>query len=405
MITQKPVAERFPRKALPLAAALLLASLPLFAGQERSRPSDSSDTGRTAHESGSHASAPSSPPSSSSGSSSGSSNGGWTSSSSSGGDSSSARGDSGRTAHPTGPGEHGPSRQPPTHGTRGHQGGGHFGGGHYNPYYYPYGNYGGFYGYWPSLYWWWYGYDYDPYYRGGPYGPYGRPTYYGDEVGALDLDVAPGRTEVYVDGQYIGKVDAFDGWPRYLWLPKGTYDVAFYLDGYKTIARQISVYPGSVIDIDDRMEPGESVRPENLASKSHERRDERLGYERERSDRIERGQPGDDDEDWRDRVHRERGSMRSEDRDDDQDIAVQEDSHEKGRLRLDVEPEDSSVYLDGRFVGTGTDLSMMRGGLPVAAGDHRLAVVRPGHKAEEREFKVDAGEEVELDIELEDSSR
>jgi len=55
---------------------------------------------------------------------------------------------------------------------------------------------------------------------------------------------------------------------------KGTYDVAFYLDGYKTVARQISIYPGNVIDIDDRMESGPSVRPEDLATKTHERRDE-----------------------------------------------------------------------------------------------------------------------------------
>jgi hypothetical protein len=215
--------------------------------------------------------------------------------------------------------------------------------------------------------------------------------------------VAPGRTEVYLDGQYLGKVDAFDGWPRFLWLPKGTYDVVFYLDGYETIARQISVYPGVVIDIDDRMEPGESIRPEDLASKSTEVRDERLRNEREQRERVERGERGDDAEDWRDRVRRERGDRRYED--DDEDVDVEEVSPRHGRLRLDVEPEDASVYLDGRFVGTGTELGMMRGGLPVAPGEHRLAVVRPGRKAEERDFTVEPGEEVELEVELEADSR
>jgi hypothetical protein len=467
MITQKPAAERLLRRALPIAAAaLLLASLSLTA-QERSRPSDSSDVGRTAHEIGarsfapavepstpsapsvpslpsepaapsvpstpSEPSAPSEPetpsedfspepiriaqersrPSDSSDAgrtahevgSRGSSSSSSSPPSASSGGSSSSSGDSGRTARPTGSDGSEPHRQPPSRGDRGdrgHHGGGHHGG--HGGFYYPYGYYGP-YGYWPGFRWWgWWWYD-DPYY-GYPYG-HGQPRYYGEgNVGALDLDVAPGRTEVHLDGQYIGRVDAFDGWPRYLWLPKGTYDIVFYLDGYKTVARQISVYPGSVIDIDEHMVPGDSVRPEDLVSKSHEKRDERLRNDREQRDRVERG---DDfgDEDWRDRVRRERGDGRDydRDRDDDEDVDVQEDSPRKGRLRLDVEPEDASVYLDGRFVGTGTELGLMRGGLPVTPGDHRLAVVRPGRKAEEHEFRVDPGEEVELEVDLEADSR
>lgn len=403
MKTQSPAGERLPRRAVLLAAAaLLVASLPL-AAQERSRPSDSSDTGRTAHEVGSAPAQPSSSPSAPSytPSSSGSSGG-------------SSADSGGRTAHSTdgdGAASDGPHRQPPTHGTEGHHGGGggHYGGGYYGggyyggyyPYYYPYG-YGGF---WPSLFWWWgdyyYPYPYPPGYGYG-YG-HGEPYYYGrDAAGALDLDVSPGRTEVYVDGQFLGKVDAFDGWPRYLWLPKGTYDVVFYLDGFKTIARQITVYPGSVLGIDDHMEPGESVRPENLATKTHERRDERQRYERERSDRIDRGERGDDAEDWHDRVQRERGATHG--RDVEERAQAQDDSQQNGRLRLDVVPEDASVYLDGRFVGTGSDLSSMRNGLPVSAGDHRLAIVRPGRKAEERQFQVKPGEDVELDVELEEIS-
>lgn len=409
MTIQKPAAARLPRRIAVLAAgALLIASLPL-AAQQRSRPSDSGDHGRTAREAGPSRQAPSSPPPSSSPRDPSFSN------------------SPPRTAQPAGPGESEPHRQPPSRGSRdsrdhgghGGRGYGYHGsiyGSYYDPYYSPY----GYYGFWPGFFGGWWGYPY--YYPYGGYG-HGQPGYYGREGdgGALDLDVAPGRTEVYVDGQYLGKVDAFDGWPRYLWLPKGTYDVVFYLDGYKTIARQISVYPGTVISVDDQMEAGDSVRPENLASKSHDRRDDRLRYERERSDRIDRGERGDDDEDWRDRVRRDRGdrdndrgSVRdddhdrngryeADDRDDDDDMEVTEDSARKGHLRLDVDPEDASVYLDGRFVGTGTDLALMHDGLPVAAGDHRLAVVRPGRKAEERKFEVKAGEDVELEIELDDA--
>lgn len=386
MITPRPARKLFRAEMVSLAfAALLVAGLPL-AAQQRSRPSDSSDAGRTAHDAGSsHNSTPSpptyNPPSRSEG---GNSSGSSTSGS-----------DSPRRAVPGTPGE---ADRQPSHrrgdGRGGHRGhGGH--GGFYDPYY-PYG-YG-----WYGRGWWGWGWwnDY-------PYYPHGEPAYYGrDEVGALDLDVSPGRTEVWLDGEYVGKVDAFDGWPRFLWLPKGTYDVVLYLDGYETIARQITVRPGLVIDIDDRMEPGESKRPEDLVSKSHERRDERESYERERRRRIE-DQEASGDEDWRDRVRRERGPRRDDWEDRDGRAREEEPSDERssegGRLRLDIEPEDASVYLDGRFVGTGTEISMMRAGLPIEPGDHKLAVVRPGHKARELDFSVEAGEDVDLNIELEES--
>ncbi len=394
MTTQRPAAGRRLHRAVSLAAALLLASLPL-AAQNRSRPGESGDTGRTAREAGpSRGSSYSPPPSTSSG-----------------GDRSSTSSPP-RTARPSDGGSREPHRQPPSRGGRDdrsdrggrhHGGGGHFyyGGGYY-PYHYPYG--WGNYGFWPGFYggWWW-GY---PSYGYGNY-PGGYYDYDRDRAGALDFDVAPARAEIYLDGQYVGKVDGFDGWPRYLWLPKGTYDVVLYLDGYKTVARQISVYPGSVIQIDDRLEPGDSVRPEDLVSKSTERRDERMRYEKERRERIDRGESGDDDyeENWRDRVRRDRVRMRDHDRDGREADEDGDRSSRKGRLVLDVEPEDASVYLDGRFVGTGSELALMRDGLPVTPGEHRLAIVRPGRKAEEREFDVEAGEEVEIEVELETESR
>lgn len=276
--------------------------------------------------------------------------------------------------------------------------------GYYGPgwWWAPYGAWGWWLGdnYWP------YGphYDRDPYYHD-------RRSYGRDEVGALDLDVSPGRTQVHLDGQYIGTVDQYDGFPSYLWLDKGTYDVVFYLDGYKTLARQVSIYPGTVIDMDDRLEPGASVRPEDLATKTHERRDERLRYEGERRERIQRGESpyGDeDDRGWRDRVRRDR-----EDRNRGEEIEIEiedQDSRSdqgqgKGRLRLDVEPDDASIYLDGQFVGTARDLASLRRGLLVEPGKHTVAVVRPGRESVEREFEVDPGEDVDLEIELETADR
>jgi hypothetical protein len=229
-------------------------------------------------------------------------------------------------------------------------------------------------------------------------------------MGALDLDISPGRTQVFLDGQNVGTVDDFDGWPQYLWLPRGTYDLAFYLDGYKTLARQVSVYPGLVIDMDDHLQPGASTRPEDLQTKTHERRDERLRYERERSDRIDRGEwdaNRRDDDNWRDRAPR-RDRDEADREDDNGRIEEQEmgsTAGDAGWVRFDVDPEDASVYLDGRFVGTGTELGSLQRGLKVDPGKHHLAVVRPGRKSEERDFQVTAGQETELSVDLDRSGR
>jgi hypothetical protein len=411
MIIQRAVERLRKQGSVPvLAAALLLAAGSAWAGghQDRSGARSGSSGGG-----GGRTAVPSSPSSSPS-----SGGGSWGQSSSSHGSS------SGRTGVPIGSNDrgHGPNRQPPTqhrHGGGGHGGyyGGYYGGYGY-PYYYPY--YGGYYGwgYWPRSFWGWYWDDYywrDGYGYGYPYPHrYGSGRYDRDDMGALDLDISPGRTQVFLDGQSVGTVDEFDGWPQYLWLPRGTYDIAFYLDGYQTLARQVTVYPGLVIDMDDRLEPGQSTRPEDLQTKTHERRDDRLRYERERSDRIDRGEwdaRRRDDDNWRGRAPRR--DRDEADREDDDNGRTEEQaemgsdvSHgsDAGWVRFDVDPEDASVYLDGRFVGTGTELSSLQRGLKVDPGKHHLAVVRPGRRSEEKDFQVTAGQETKLSVDLDRNS-
>jgi|CXWL01.1.fsa_nt_gi hypothetical protein len=229
-----------------------------------------------------------------------------------------------------------------------------------------------------------------------------------EDAGALDLDVTPEQAEVYVDGRYVGKADDFDGFPTYLWLEQGTYDVVIYLPGYQTLSRQYSVYPGAVVDVEDNLEAGESVRPEDLPSKSTEHRDARLRRDEERRQEAEaRRQPqnqADDryaEGDWRDRRSRPRssgegaGAQVVESRGGDQAVAAQ-----GGRLRLTVEPDDASVYLDGRFVGTGEELAGQANGLLVDDGEHRLETVRPGRASRTLRFTISTGETVTLEVKL-----
>ena len=221
-------------------------------------------------------------------------------------------------------------------------------------------------------------------------------------MGALDLDVWPAQTQVYIDGEYVGVVDNFDGWPRYLWLEKGTYDVVFYLDGFKTLARQYSIYPGLVIDVDDRMQPGDAVRPEDLVSKSTERRDARIAQDRAQQEAAERGERAESGAgDWHERVRGEREEMSRQPYDDELKSGQAVDARgEPGRVHVTIEPDDAAVYLDGRFLGTGRDLARLSSGLIVDPGAHKLSVVRPGRESKSLDFEVAAGQELNLNVAL-----
>jgi hypothetical protein len=286
-----------------------------------------------------------------------------------------------RTAVPRPAGSSAEGRRP-----RGGRGGGHHGRGggvvvvgsgwYWDPWYYgP--SYGWGWGWGP----WWWGWGPGAVRYEGPYHTRG-------EYGALDLDLSPDDVEVYVDGERVGIVDEFDGWPTYLWLPRGTYDVVFFRDGYRTLARQYSIYGGQVIGVNDRLERGESIRPEDLQSRSTAIRDERMRRNREREEAASRREP------WRERDNGYDDDREAED-------YQEEGGAEMARLRLTVEPEDASLYLDGNFLGSAREIAQLSAGLVVPSGRHRLEVVRPGYLPEEVTFEGDPGEELELEVSLE----
>jgi hypothetical protein len=111
---------------------------------------------------------------------------------------------------------------------------------------------------------------------------------------------------------------------------------------------------------------------------------------------MERGEEVGTPGDWRDRVRREREGVSDE-------APAYDARTEPARLRLSVQPPDAAVYLDGRFLGTGEELGQVRAGLIVDAGEHELQVTRPGYEPETTTFEAEAGEEVELTVELEES--
>lgn len=239
--------------------------------------------------------------------------------------------------------------------------------------YYGWGGYGGW-GVWGGWPWWYPGYGHGPtvIIEADPYGYSG-----GRDSGALDLDLTPEKAQIFVDGNFVGQADDYDGFPTFLWLPSGTYDVAFFHEGYQTIVRQYTVRPGVIIDVEDRMFPGQAVPPQELMTpKSTERRDARIERNERQEAEVER----------REQAAAERG-----------EAAVPSNV---GRLYLSLWPPDAAIYLDGNFLGTAEEVGQLSAGLVVEPGDHELEVVRPGYGTSRRTITVPAGERIEVKFDL-----
>lgn len=237
----------------------------------------------------------------------------------------------------------------------------------YRPYYGSFGWYGGWGSYWPY---------YSPY-AFGPYGLHGwgpgAVGYAAPNAGALDINTRPKKASVYLDGELIGRVDSFDGFPRYLWLREGSYRLAIFMEGHETLERKIRVRPGVVIKVDQDLVPGTAVRPQPPAPEpvAPEAVAERTAVPGESWRTENRGQP-----------------------------IRQDQRSEPARLLVEVEPPDAVVYLDGRLLGSGAQLANLHSPLIVDPGTHRLEVTRPGYATTVREFEAAKGEDVSLRIEL-----
>lgn len=240
------------------------------------------------------------------------------------------------------------------------------------------------------FYWGWTGY-------GWPHVEVWSHPYYGETWGPVDLNIKPKKAEVFVDGDYVGRVDQFDGFPRYLWLERGSRHLVIYKEGYESLALKIRVRPGQVLDLREELVPGEAKTPEELFAQLDTER-EPAPSRKSRSERPVRRAA-------REPVERTEESWRSSA--PPPRTTVEEDQRQApGRLVISVEPADAVVYLDGRLVGSGQELARLHHGLMVDAGEHTVEVTRPGHRPQSRQLRVAAGEELVIDLRLEaDSSR
>ncbi len=129
-------------------------------------------------------------------------------------------------------GRRGPAIRP----VRPHISGGAYFGSYYGPYFYsPW-----FY----SNYWF-----YPPYLYGDPY------YYMGRGAASVKVQVEPKQAQVYVDGNFAGIVDQYDGFFQSLQVEPGGHDITVYLDGFRSIVQHLYLSPGASYRIKGVMVP------------------------------------------------------------------------------------------------------------------------------------------------------
>ena len=213
----------------------------------------------------------------------------------------------------------------------------------------------------PDPFWWghpgWYPYRWHaPYYWPGRYSP----------LGSARLQIAPRRAEVYLDGYFVGTVDRFDGVFQRLEVPPGRYELAVYLEGYRTFREKVLFPPGGTIDIRHELQPldaGEAPEPRPEPS-----------AEQPRPPRGRRG------------VHRPYGA--------DQ----QRENADSGTLAVRVRPAGATLIVDGEeWPVPERDGPLL---IELQEGAHEIEVRKDGFSTFRRTVEVRSGETVPLNVSL-----
>jgi LmbE family N-acetylglucosaminyl deacetylase len=305
-------------------------------------------------------------------------------------------------------------------GRGGYYGGGH--GGHYG------GGHGGYYGgrwggYWgPGYGWGWGGgwggwgggwWDPWPYYGGvsvyssgdGDSDVPDRPA--PNRFAAVDIEVKPDAAEVYLDGTYVGKADDFDGSPGYLYLLTGKYRLELRHPLYETVVVNLEVARGQKVKVSREMKllPGKG----KLDAFNPPDRGTPLGRVfGSRATPVDprrpqnRQSPAWRSDDGGDRALEPQMDRSEEPKPPERMPEARPTPRKTFRPRIDwtVSPDDASVYLDDRLVGTAEDLNA-GGGTRIEPGPHTVTVVRPGFKTKTVGIEVKPAAPLKVAVELE----
>lgn len=165
--------------------------------------------------------------------------------------------------------------------------------------------------------------------------------------GAIDCDVLPEEAGVYVNGEYLGIADQFDGWPRYLYIQAGKYDISFKLDGYEDLNLKVEVIPNKTIRIKEKMK---RIPPSQFKEEKMEE--------------------------------------------------FQEKKLSKAKISISLFPDEAVLYLDGKLWLTAQEVVRLHNPLQIDSGKHIIEALCPGYENFKKEIDMKSGEYLELNIVL-----
>jgi len=220
---------------------------------------------------------------------------------------------------------------------------------------------------------WGWPYYYGPYYGGGYYGPaytYDGPPPHPSGPAVVYTDINPKKAQVVLDGQLVGSAKDFSGRWDELKIDPGHHTVTFRQEGYKSLTYEIEAQAGASYHLTETMAAGNGDDHRVIAAPAEH--------------------------------HAEEKPVAAEGNGNAPAAAPPHDAGvARGLIRIRVTPEDASVYLDGEFLGMGSELARLHGAIPVATGEHKLEIVRPGYASDVRTVRVgDDGNAAQVEVVL-----
>ena len=213
----------------------------------------------------------------------------------------------------------------------------------YNPYFYPYYSY--------------------PYYSGYYPGPY-----YYRVWGEVRTEVKPQSARVFLDGNYVGVTDDYDGWWQRLNLPSGKHRIVFRAPGFTPYVVTMQIVPGQNYHIKYEMVPGQDVIDEREMVLPKREYEDQYSRRPHRPPQQRNYEPPPPPQPYRQAPPPERPNEG-------------ETAPADVNLTVQIEPPDATVYIDGSYYGTADAAGPGEIQVLLPPGTHRIEVVRPGYES------------------------
>jgi len=220
----------------------------------------------------------------------------------------------------------------------------------------------------------------------GPPQSEGMPP--GPELAVVSTDIRPKDARLYLDDRFVGRARYLDGRPGYLYLEPGAYHLELRLDGYQTLALDLTAEAGCRFDLKHRLQRVKGTAREKTSDGYGKGKPFNRVFSPEKSpEQVERGLAAGPDPALRPDLGAETSKTTAS-------------SQLGAALKLSVKPASATVAIDGKFVATATELDRMEGPLAVSVGNHVIEFAAPGHETALRNVELNDGDVIELSVDL-----